>query len=104
MEQMLKNLPIGIQDFEKLRKEDYLYVDKTALMHRLVSTGSYYFLSRPRRFGKSLLISTLKAYFLGKKDLFEGLAVEQIGSYRWKVCCRCKECNLQPDDGLRQTL
>jgi hypothetical protein len=84
MEQTLKNLPIGIQDFEKLRKEDYLYVDKTALMHRLVSTGSYYFLSRPRRFGKSLLISTLKAYFLGKKDLFEGLAVEQL-EQKWTV-------------------
>jgi hypothetical protein len=77
-------LPIGIQDFEKLRKENYLYVDKTALMHRLVSTGSYYFLSRPRRFGKSLLISTLKAYFLGKKDLFEGLAVEQL-EQKWTV-------------------
>ncbi|MEE0996266.1 MAG: ATP-binding protein [Paludibacteraceae bacterium] len=84
MEQTLKNLPIGIQDFEKLRKEDYLYVDKTALMHRLVSTGSYYFLSRPRRFGKSLLISTLKAYFLGKKDLFKGLAVEQL-EQKWTV-------------------
>ena len=84
MEQMLKNLPIGIQDFEKLRKENYLYVDKTALMHRLVSTGSYYFLSRPRRFGKSLLISTLKAYFLGKKDLFKGLAVEQL-EQKWTV-------------------
>ena len=84
MEQTLKNLPIGIQDFEKLRKENYLYVDKTALMHRLVSTGSYYFLSRPRRFGKSLLISTLKAYFLGKKDLFEGLAVEQL-EQKWTV-------------------
>jgi hypothetical protein len=77
-------LPIGIQDFEKLRKENYLYVDKTALMHRLVSTGSYYFLSRPRRFGKSLLISTLKAYFLGKKDLFKGLAVEQL-EQKWTV-------------------
>ena len=84
MEQTLKNLPIGIQDFEKLRKENYLYVDKTALMHRLVSTGSYYFLSRPRRFGKSLLISTLKAYFLGKKDLFKGLAVEQL-EQKWTV-------------------
>ncbi|MBO5131815.1 MAG: AAA family ATPase, partial [Paludibacteraceae bacterium] len=84
MEQTLKNLPIGIQDFEKLRKENYLYVDKTALMHRLVSTGSYYFLSRPRRFGKSLLISTLKAYFLGKKDLFEGLAVELL-EQKWTV-------------------
>ena len=84
MEQTLKNLPIGIQDFEKLRKEDYLYVDKTALMHRLVSTGSYYFLSRLRRFGKSLLISTLKAYFLGKKELFKGLAVEQL-EQKWTV-------------------
>lgn len=77
MEQ-LKNLPIGIQDFEKIRSGNYLYIDKTALMYKLVSTGSYYFLSRPRRFGKSLLISTLKAYFLGKKELFKGLAVEQL--------------------------
>jgi len=84
MEQTLKNLPIGIQDFESLINDGYLYVDKTALMHRLVSTGRYYFLSRPRRFGKSLLISTLKAYFLGKKDLFEGLAVEQLEK-KWTV-------------------
>ena len=84
MEQTLKNLPIGIQDFESLINDGYLYVDKTALMHRLVSTGRYYFLSRPRRFGKSLLISTLKAYFLGKKDLFEGLAVEQL-EQKWTV-------------------
>ena len=84
MEQTLKNLPIGIQDFESLINDGYLYVDKTAIMHRLVSTGRYYFLSRPRRFGKSLLISTLKAYFLGKKDLFEGLAVEQL-EQKWTV-------------------
>ena len=84
MEQMLKNLPIGIQDFESLINDGYLYVDKTALMYRLVSTGRYYFLSRPRRFGKSLLISTLKAYFLGKKDLFKGLAVEQL-EQKWTV-------------------
>ncbi len=57
--------PIGIQNFEKIRKDGYLYVDKTALIHQLVTTGSYYFLSRPRRFGKSLLISTLEAYFQG---------------------------------------
>jgi hypothetical protein len=74
----LKNLPIGVQDFEKLRKGDYLYVDKTALMYQLVSTGSYYFLSRPRRFGKSMLLSTLHAYFSGKKELFEGLAIEKL--------------------------
>ena len=84
MEQTLKNLPIGIQDFESLINDGYLYVDKTALMHQLVSTGRYYFLSRPRRFGKSLLISTLKAYFLGKKDLFKGLAVEQL-EQKWTV-------------------
>jgi hypothetical protein len=74
----LKNLPIGVQDFEKLRKGDYLYVDKTALIYQLVSTGSYYFLSRPRRFGKSMLLSTLHAYFSGKKELFEGLAIEKL--------------------------
>ena len=77
MEQ-LKNLPIGIQDFEKLITTNYLYVDKTALMYNLATTGGYYFLSRPRRFGKSLFLSTLKAYFLGKKDLFKGLAVENL--------------------------
>ena len=70
--------PIGIQNFEKLRKDGYFYVDKTALMYELVQNGSYYFLSRPRRFGKSLLISTLEAYFEGKRELFEGLAVEKL--------------------------
>ena len=70
--------PIGIQNFEKLRKDGYVYVDKTAWVHRLVTTGSYYFLSRPRRFGKSLLISALEAYFLGKRELFKGLAIEQV--------------------------
>ena len=67
--------PIGIQSFEEIRRGGYVYVDKTLLMHRLVSEGKYYFLSRPRRFGKSLLLSTLEAYFLGKKELFEGLAI-----------------------------
>ena len=70
--------PIGVQNFEKIRKEGYVYVDKTALIHRLVKLGTYYFLSRPRRFGKSLLISTLEAYFSGKKHLFEGLAIEDL--------------------------
>ena len=72
---MAKKYPIGIQDFEKLRKEGYCYIDKTSCVYDLVQKGSYYFLSRPRRFGKSLLISTLEAYFEGKKDLFEGLAI-----------------------------
>ncbi|MDR0894030.1 MAG: AAA family ATPase, partial [Prevotellaceae bacterium] len=70
--------PIGIQDFEQLRMRNYVYVDKTDLVYKLVSTNQIYFLSRPRRFGKSLLLSTLRAYFLGKKDLFKGLAMEQL--------------------------
>ena len=70
--------PIGIQNFEKIRKDGYVYVDKTALIYRLATTGTYYFLSRPRRFGKSLLLSTMEAYFKGKKELFEGLELEQL--------------------------
>ena len=70
--------PIGVQDFSDLRSNGWVYVDKTALVHRMVSTGKYYFLSRPRRFGKSLLLSTLKAYFEGKKELFEGLAIADL--------------------------
>lgn len=73
-----KIYPIGIQNFEKIRQDGYFYVDKTALMYQMVKTGSYYFLSRPRRFGKSLLISTLEAYFQGKKELFTGLMVEKL--------------------------
>ena len=67
--------PIGIQDFGSIRRDGYLYVDKTDLVYDLATKGKYYFLSRPRRFGKSLLVSTLAAYFSGKKELFEGLAV-----------------------------
>ena len=78
------NYPIGIQTFEKLRKDDFVYVDKTALIHKMVREGNYYFLSRPRRFGKSLLISTLKAYFEGKRELFQGLAMEEL-EQEWRV-------------------
>ena len=70
--------PIGIQQFDKLREEGWVYVDKTSHIHKLVTQGSYYFMSRPRRFGKSLLISTLNAYFEGKRELFQGLAMEQL--------------------------
>jgi len=73
-----RKYPIGIQDFEDLRTTGYLYVDKTAYIYRLVTMGKPYFLGRPRRFGKSLLLSTLKAYFLGKKELFEGLAIHDL--------------------------
>jgi hypothetical protein len=70
--------PIGIQNFEKIRNDGYVYVDKTELIYKLADTGSYYFLSRPRRFGKSLLISTMEAYFSGRKELFRGLAIEKL--------------------------
>ena len=80
---MGKLYPVGIQNFESLRKDGFFYVDKTALMYQLVTTGRYYFLSRPRRFGKSLLISTLEAYFQGKRELFDGLAVASLEK-EWK--------------------
>lgn len=80
----IRKYPIGIQSFEKLRREGYLYVDKTAIIYELVTTGVPYFLSRPRRFGKSLLLSTLKAYFEGKKELFEGLAIAELET-EWTV-------------------
>ena len=70
--------PIGIQNFEKLRRDGCVYVDKTDLIYRLISNGFYYFLSRPRRFGKSLLLSTIEAYFEGKRELFRGLAIDSL--------------------------
>ena len=73
-----RKLPIGIQTFEDIRNDGYLYVDKTALMWTMANIGKPFFLSRPRRFGKSLLISTFEAYFKGRRDLFTGLAVEQL--------------------------
>ena len=75
--------PIGIQTFEQIIEDGYVYVDKTELVYRLVSEGKIYFLSRPRRFGKSLLLSTLKSYFQGKKALFKGLAIEGLEK-EWK--------------------
>jgi len=72
----MKKLPIGIQSFEKIRTENYYYVDKTFFVKKLVDEGSYYFLSRPRRFGKSLFLDTLKQAFLGRKELFTGLYLE----------------------------
>ena len=74
----MRKLPIGIQTFEKLREGNFLYVDKTAYVYQLASTSTPYFLSRPRRFGKSLFITTLESYFQGRKDLFEGLAIEKL--------------------------
>ena len=75
----LKLYPVGIQTFERIRKENKLYIDKTEYVYRMThSGGCYFFLSRPRRFGKSLLVSTFESYFSGKKELFEGLAIEKL--------------------------
>lgn len=76
--------PIGIQNFEQLREEGYVYVDKTALIYKMATEGHIYFLGRPRRFGKSLLVSTLENYFLGRKELFTGLAIEKLEK-NWAV-------------------
>ena len=78
-----KRLPIGIQDFETIRSEGFYYVDKTPLIRQLVDDGRYYFLSRPRRFGKSLLVDTIKALFEGREDLFEGLDIHR--HWDWSV-------------------
>ena len=75
---MGQKLPIGIQSFEKLRTEGYCYIDKTAHIYNMVTEGCYYFLSRPRRFGKSLFLNTLESYFLGKRELFDGLAIADL--------------------------
>ncbi len=79
---MIQKYPVGIQDFQKLRNEDFLYIDKTAFVYRMANIGGYYFFSRPRRFGKSLLISTLECLFLGKKELFKGLYIED--KWNWE--------------------
>ena len=75
---VLKRLPVGIQTYEKLVNNNYLYVDKTEYIYKMINLGSYIFLSRPRRFGKSLLVSTLQAYFEGKKELFKGLFIDSV--------------------------
>jgi len=86
--QMERKLPIGIQDFERLRRDGYVYVDKSEYVFRLAKSGLPYFLSRPRRFGKSLFLSALRAYFEGKKELFEGLRIMELegeGEDAWQV-------------------
>jgi len=76
--EVMVKYPIGIQTFENIIREGYLYIDKTSWVFQLVNEGKYYFLSRPRRFGKSLLLSTMESYFLGKKELFQGLAIGEL--------------------------
>ena len=72
-----RKYPVGVQSFDKLRKEGYLYIDKTQFIYKMITEGCPYFLSRPRRFGKSLLVSTLAAVFEGRRDLFEAFTTEQ---------------------------
>ncbi|MGM9803234.1 MAG: AAA family ATPase, partial [Muribaculaceae bacterium] len=74
----LKRLPVGIQTYEKLVEQDCLYIDKTEYIYKMINFSNYIFLSRPRRFGKSLLVSTLQAYFEGKKELFKGTYIETV--------------------------
>ncbi|HEY89410.1 MAG TPA: AAA family ATPase [Thermoflexia bacterium] len=80
----MQKLPIGIQASEVLRSRGYLYVDKTETIHRLVTEGMYYFLARPRRFGKSLLVSTLKCLFQGRRELFAGLWIAAQRDWHWQ--------------------
>ena len=78
MDKQLKKCPLGVQTFEKIIEENLLYIDKTQYIHSLVQNYKYVFFNRPRRFGKSLLVSTLRSYFAGKKELFKGLAIEKL--------------------------
>ena len=91
-----KKLPIGIQTFQKIREEDYYYVDKTAFAWQLIAEGSHYFLSRPRRFGKSLFLDTLGELFAGDEPLFQGLAVHD----RWDWSRRAPGIRLSFGGGL----
>lgn len=79
-----RHFPVGVETFEKQRSKEFVYVDKTKYIHNLVKSNGYYFLSRPRRFGKSLLLSTIKAFFEGRRELFEGLAITGY-DHSWEI-------------------
>ena len=81
---MERKYPVGIQTFERLRRENYLYIDKTDLVWRMTKESPFVFLSRPRRFGKSLLTTTLDSYFKGEKELFQGLKIMELET-EWKT-------------------
>lgn len=81
----MKRYPVGIQDFQKLREGGYLYIDKTKVIYKLLNSGSYFFLSRPRRFGKSLLMSTIKYFFQGEKELFQDLWISKNKANNWET-------------------
>lgn len=100
MNPFTRKLPIGIQTFEEIRRENYLYVDKSAFVWELANTGKVYFLSRPRRFGKSLLLSTLEAYFQGRRELFEGLAIAALETKWEQYPVLHLDLNAEKFDGL----
>lgn len=108
----IRKLPVGVQSFEKIRNGNYIYIDKTDYIWNLVQTGTVYFLSRPRRFGKSLLISTMEAYFAGRKELFDGLAIKERedskGEEAWQAYPIVKFSlsggDYHSSDGLARTL
>ena len=102
MDSVIRKFPIGIQNFESLINDGYVYVDKTALVYRMATTGRYYFLSRPRRFGKSLLLSTIEAYLSGKKELFKGLAIEKLEQKWEEHPILHLDLNIHAVDGLFQ--
>ena len=103
-----RKYPVGIQTFERVREENYLYIDKTDLVWKMTKESPYVFLSRPRRFGKSLLTTTLDSYFQGRKDLFEGLKIMDLEK-EWKsypvIHLDLSDAkNQQTSDSLRDTL
>ena len=98
----MKALPIGIQDFGTLRSGDYLYVDKTEVYYDVFLEGKYFFLSRPRRFGKSIMLSTLKYLFQGKKELFKGLWIED--KWNWEKTYPVIHVDLSKIDTRNSTL
>lgn len=104
----MKQLPTVIQTFERLITEDRLYVDKTEIIYELITTGSVYFLSRPRRFGKSLLVSTLKSLFEGKRDLFTNLWLGQQSDYNFEpyhvIHLDMSQANTEDGSKLKQFL
>lgn len=80
----LQKLPLDVQSFEIMREDDYLYIDKTRHLHQMITQGRYYFLSRPRRFGKTLMTSTLQCLFQGRRDLFKGLWIAEDSDWEWQ--------------------
>lgn len=102
-----RHFPVGIETFEKIISNDYVYVDKTEYVNKLVTKGGFYFLSRPRRFGKSLLLSTIKAFFEGRRDLFEGLAITNY-EHSWEkhpvFHLNFVNANLTSEEGLKSII